>query len=198
MKRINGNGQVRLGLVMLLLALLIGSIAFAWQMSLMSAMDSNSMSYGLVDLTAELLMERDADWTAGFWHDAYNMMLRKLGHFCEYLLIGAISSLFFLTWFERMLQRWWGRHADKAIRLRRFATTLAAACVAFILSFMASFADEFYWQRLSQRHPRWFDVGVDMAGAMLGILLCVIVFSLGRWSAGEKRTVREIARGERE
>lgn len=182
MKHDGQKGRIRVVGMVILLLLVAVSIGFAWTMSRMSASDSNALSYSLVDASAELLMEQEAAWEAGFWHDAYNMMLRKLGHFIEYLLIGIFASLFFLTCFERSLQRSLEKAPWRPFGIRRALFSILAVLLSGFLCFGASWLDEFYWQRVSQRHPRWFDVGVDLTGSLLGILACLMVFSIGRWA----------------
>lgn len=149
-----------------LVLLMIASIGFTWGMSGFSAKASNGFSYNLVDITAQWLMSEEVRWEAGFWHDAYNMMLRKLGHFSEYLLIGSLSCLLSLS------------AASFLFRKRRRTGWFLAILLSEGISLLAAWFDEFFWQARSQRNPRWFDVGVDMMGATLGILLCLLVFSI--------------------
>jgi VanZ family protein len=185
--RNSNTGRIHVIGIIFLMLLVAASVTFAWMMSTRSAQESNDLSYHLVDRSASLLMEQDVKWEAGFWHDAYNMMLRKLGHFFEYLLVGMFSSLFFYALFEKILQRKKQKRTGSQLShesLKRFALMLLATLLSIGLSFGASYLDEFYWQRISGRHPRWFDVGVDMAGVCLGILMCLFVFSVGRWAAG--------------
>jgi len=186
----NREGAGKLFGLLVLLLLVLLSIAGAWRMSMESAGSSNELSYRLVDRSAELLMEQKVEWTAGFWHDSYNMMLRKLGHFSEYLVIGLFSALFFRTLLERLLMRRLsginGPNQSNG-KARRSVYTFLSLTLSFLLSFSASWLDEFYWQRISQRHPRWFDVAVDMTGASIGIFLCLLVFAIGRWAGTEKR-----------
>lgn len=185
--RNSNKGHIHILGIIFLMLLFAASVTFAWMMSTKSAQASNDLSYHLVDRSASILMEQDVKWEAGFWHDAYNMMLRKLGHFVEYLLVGLFSSLLFYTLFEKILQRKkQGRKGSQLSHesLKRFALMLLATLLSLGLSFGASYLDEFYWQCISGRHPRWFDVGVDMAGVCLGIMMCLFVFSVGRWAAG--------------
>ena len=153
--------------ILLPLALLvIVAIGFTWRMSGFSGKASNDFSYNLVDLSARWLMSEEVRWEAGFWHDAYNMMLRKLGHISEYLMIGFLSCLLFLS------------VASLLFRNRRKSGWFLAIFLSEGLSLLAAWFDEFFWQARSHRNPRWFDVGVDMVGATMGILLCLLVFSI--------------------
>ena len=182
------KGNIKVAGLVVLFCLVAGSIAFAWLMSSASAQESNRLSYNLVERSAVILMEKDLEWTPGYWYDAYNMLLRKLGHFTEYLLIGLFSSLLFFTLFERMLQNFRHKFPWRPVSLKLFLLGIFGLALSFGVSFGASFLDEFYWQRISGRHPRWFDVGLDMTGACLGMVLCLFIFSIGRWAGSSAQS----------
>lgn len=167
--------------VILPLALLvIAAVGFTWGMSGFSAKASNDLSYSLVDLSAEWLRGEEVRWDAGYWHDTYNLLLRKLGHFSEYLFIGFASMLLLLS------------VATLLFRRRVWLGWLLAIFLSEGLTLLAAWMDEFFWQVRAQRNPQWFDVGVDMVGANIGILLCLLVFAVAYRISGSLRSRDEL------
>lgn len=92
-----------------------------------------------------------------FWRSTLNAILRKVGHFVEFSFLGMTASAFFILIFRR---KW-----------------LSALLSVGICSMMA-FADEFRQFSVSGRNPQWFDVKLDIAGAILGIIIVFAVWSI--------------------
>lgn len=83
-----------------------------------------------------------------FWTGTLNEIIRKMGHFTEFFLLGIAACSFFLSVFPK---KW------------------LTALVSFALCGLVAMADEFRQTFVSGRSPRWFDVKLDMIGALVGI-----------------------------
>ena len=87
--------------------------------------------------------------------EPYQKAIRKVAHFTEYAVLGILSYIAFLL------------HKKKKIVLS--ATTL---CILYAIS------DEIHQLFVKGRACRWYDVLIDTAGAMVGILIIITLFKI--------------------
>lgn len=92
-----------------------------------------------------------------FWEDTLNAIIRKCGHFVEFAFAGLSACIFFML----LIRKKW-----------------KSVLVSFgVCSFMA-LLDEFRQQFVAGRSPRWFDVQIDITGAIFGILVVIIIYCI--------------------
>lgn len=135
----------------LLIALMIGTVAFIFVNSTLPADESQEQSDAIKDAILEVLPE---DSEAYSFVDEY---IRKIAHFTEYGLLG-IEVAVYIALFERR-------------RLRR-------APLALLLPLFVGFIDESI-QIISDRGPSISDVWIDIGGfatffCLALLVLCVI------------------------
>src|ERR1700722_9944033 len=97
-----------------------------------------------------------------------NVVLRKVGHFCGY---GMLGLLFRRGWTISLRRSWEGPRS----RLPFSAATLAVLC-----TFCVACADELHQRSLVGRTSSFYDVLLDSAGAILFIRVATIVIARRR------------------
>ena len=107
--------------------------------------------------------------------DAATFLIRKLGHFTEYAVLGASLML--------TVNSWWPRRAGtgKAEQAQRFAgKQLAAAC---IIGSLYAVTDEVHQLFVEGRSCEFRDMCIDAAGVALGavIIFIWILQKLKKW-----------------
>lgn len=135
------------GRIWLCVALLVMNLLFIWGNSLLPASVSGALSQWVRDLLG---------FTAHGSAQAGEGLLRKIAHFSEFSLLGAV-----LGWLYAMLLQ--KRHAVAA------ASLLCAAAAACVDEAIQSFSPG--------RNPSLTDVGIDTAGAAVGIALLFIGYT---------------------
>lgn len=123
-------------------------LCFVWGNSMLSGEESGAISGGLLAWLID---------TFPFLNWLPEYVLRKLGHFCEFALLG-----FLLTWFF-LLQGQKGIH--------RFSVPL-------LLAMLAANADETIQTMVPDRGPSVIDVWIDTAGAFTGIMVLFLGYTL--------------------
>lgn len=126
--------------------LIVLNLAFIWGNSLLPGEVSGAFSDWVKELLAKLLpLGPDSEGGGG--------LLRKIAHFSEFALLGAL-----LSWLFAMLQKkgYWP-----------FAWGVLAACV-----------DETIQCFVPDRGPSLFDVGIDTFGVLTGMLLLIAGHSI--------------------
>lgn len=130
------------------LALCILWTAFVFSRSAKSGADSSAESGAVLSLVEQLCGALNME------NPLSERFLRKLGHFLEYFVLGALAF-------------------PSARRFLRRQAPLAALGYAVAVALL----DEFFVQNLSVgRGPSLLDVGIDTAGALAAILLCLALF----------------------
>ena len=127
-------------------ALLIVNLAFIWGNSLLPGEVSGAFSDWVKELLAHLFTSEDLSSSGGG-------VLRKLAHFSEFALLGAL-----LTWLFAMLQK------------KKY---LPAVC-----GFLAACADETIQRFVPDRGPSVVDVGIDTCGVLTGMFLLLAAHSI--------------------
>ena len=149
-------------------ALLILWIAFIWYNSMQTGTESGKVSSEVTEKINEVaepvLKEPVTEKT-----------VRKSAHFVEYMLLGVLGSL-------------------DAVFISYALSRRSALCVScsmlptLALAFAVASVDEFAIQAATDgRGPSWRDVGIDSAGALTGIAVCVAVFLLAYYLAGVRQ-----------
>lgn len=134
----------------LCVTLLILNLIFIWGNSLLPGEISGALSRWLKELLAPLLGQKPGE-------EGGHGLLRKLAHFTEFGCLGLC-----LSWLVRMLrQRTWEHWALPLVG------GFAVACV-----------DETIQCFVPDRGPGIMDVGIDTAGAAVGIILFSVVYFL--------------------
>lgn len=134
-----GKSQARMRLCV---ALLIVNLAFIWGNSLLPASASDALSRWVRDVLGAVFpgSSQGGDRGHGF--------LRKLAHFCEFCSLGGL-----LAWLYGMQRKTWRRAAVSSI-----GCAAAAACLDETIQIVSP-----------GRYPSILDVGLDTAGAAVGI-----------------------------
>ncbi len=102
--------------------------------------------------------------------------VRKLAHFCEYGLLGALCVLA-LGAMRHMPDRGFGRRWY---------------CVATVYSVIIAVVDEFVVQRNSVgRGPSLSDVALDSIGAVVGVVGMLAVFGVAKWLSEQRKKSAE-------
>lgn len=145
----------KLWIAFLLMALTMG---LTWFFSSSTGEDSNEFSYQISDaimiFVAQYVDVRENDL---FWQENLNWIIRKIGHMGEYFLLGIFSLTFFDIWLEKF------RYAIPS---------------AFVTCLVWASADEFRQRFVNGRTGQLFDIGVDMVGVAIGILLTLLVLHI--------------------
>ena len=87
--------------------------------------------------------------------EPFQTAIRKIAHLTEYAILGILSYIAFLL------------HKKKKLVLS--ATTLC---------FLYAITDEIHQLFVKGRACRWYDVALDTAGAMVGILIIITLFKI--------------------
>lgn len=106
-----------------------------------------------------------------FWRYTIEELVRKGAHFSEYMLFGLISCMLS----NLLLRRVW----------------LAAAISIAVCSIYA-YIDEYRQNFVLNRTPSWFDVKVDVTGAIIGIVMAAIVLLIIRYIHKLKTQIIEL------
>ncbi|MFZ3102550.1 MAG: VanZ family protein [Desulfitobacteriaceae bacterium] len=106
-----------------------------------------------------------------FWRYTLDELVRKGAHFSEYMLFGLISGILS----NLLLRRVW----------------LATAISLTVCSIYA-YTDEYRQNFVLNRTPSWFDVKMDVTGAVIGIVLATIVLLILRYIHRLKRRIKEL------
>lgn len=131
--------------------LVVGLAVSIFLLSNQPASQSNHLSMSLANYTLNLFERMTGyDMSLAEW----NRILRKTAHF---------SLFFFLAIFIMVLFRLWGL---------RWSTS---ALTAFFISVAYAMFDEFHQLFVVGRGASWSDVGIDGAGAILGIILTYLI-----------------------
>lgn len=154
--------------------LLIFLVVIWWRFSAQAATQSNQLSMQIVEWTFDKLDKhfymnrRDI-----FWELTFNQLLRKAAHFIEYAVIASVICIMFNVATKR---------------------ALPAALISIVISPILSIIDE-YHQRLSpMRTPRMFDIYVDVAGALTGIIMITLIFLVFNYIVKLKGKINELER----
>jgi len=136
------------------------TVGIAWYFSTNSNLVSNTLSYSILNKILSIFPGLSANHSSvGLSSDELNYMLRKMAHFTEYFVVGLGAFAFY-----SMLTP----------KIRYFATLSLFSCL------LVSCVDEFVLQVIYKRHPLFSDVGIDVAGAALGILICSFFYWVAR------------------
>lgn len=161
----------------ILIIIIFGVLAFAillaiWFLTSQSGKVSNQESGKLVAVIINWVdkhfsISRD-DY---FWKFTFNSILRKFAHFMEYMALGAVIC----TFFNFALQK-----------------CLLSGAIALVLCPTMAYIDEYRQKFIPGRTSRVFDIGVDVVGAAIGILLTTILFAFIWKIVKLKRRIREL------
>jgi VanZ family protein len=163
--------------ILLAMIPLIISFAVIFVFTSINGEESNHMSRQVAryieNLTAKHFRINRSD---EFWSVTLNAIVRKCGHLLEFALAGLSSCVFFVV----LLRRKW-----------------AAAPVSLFLCILLAVSDEFRQRFVTGRSPRWFDIKIDIAGAVFGIAAAFIVYLLYARIKSLKGRIRELEGGGR-
>lgn len=136
--------------------LILVNLAFIWGNSLLPGQVSGAISDWVREIIAALLPFAKMGTSSGG-------VLRKLAHFSEFALLGAL-----LSWLLGMLEK---------PRLYALAAGFLAACT-----------DETIQRFVPDRGPSLRDVGIDTCGVITGILLLCLGYSVSK----KKKTINPL------
>ena len=145
--------------------LVLAALAFIWGHSLVPADQSSRESEWFLNLARPVVMA--VGWCLqklGISAAEPSVLVRKMAHFTEYAVLGALMYLLFST-----------------PKKRSRGLLPAAAC------FAAAVVDEFLQRFAVGRAPALRDVGIDFGGACLGILLAAAILALLHRAVREHR-----------
>lgn len=142
-------------LPILKLLLVLAALAFIWGHSLAPAELSSQESEWFLNLVRPVVTAVGRCLERFGVSVMPSVLVRKLAHFSEYAVLGALMYLLFST---------------PQKRSRGFLP--AAACLG------TAVVDEFLQRFAAGRAPALRDVGIDFAGACLGILLTAAILAL--------------------
>lgn len=155
------NKMKRLVKSILLFIILFSIVAYSWYLSNITGAESNELSKGVAKVIEELSGKYfPINHSDTFWHTTLNSILRKIAHFMEYMLIGAMACLFFNTLFRKVWH---------------------AALSAIVLCPLLAYIDEYKQQFPFGRAHMWADVRLDAYGALLGIFIITLIFFIYRY-----------------
>ena len=143
-----------ISLFILAVAVVILICAFTSQNTVTSNMLSRRVSKAIENFAANFFT---VNHEAVFWRKTLNLIVRKLAHFTEYMILGI-----FVCAFVNVL-------LNKFDCLRAAKYTLIG-CTALAIT------DEFRQWFVPGRTPRLTDILIDMTGAALGIALTTVVY----------------------
>lgn len=155
-KFFKGFSRQRIVLMTVLLIFVVVEIilisSFTSQNTTVSNAQSKEIAKIIENSTADYIVINREDT---FWKITLNLILRKLAHFLEYMLLGISVCVLINVVIKKYV---------------RSALITFGGCTVFAL------IDEFRQRFVPGRTPRLTDVGIDMFGAALGISLTVVVF----------------------
>lgn len=94
-----------------------------------------------------------------------SFLVRKIGHFGEYAILGVLLSILLLTFGQ------FRNYKKNVIIIGGIAT---AICAIYAIT------DEFHQGFVADRSPRVMDVGIDTLGALCGCMIIMIIFIIIR------------------
>lgn len=148
-----GGAMKKIFVLVVALSLMGAILNFSSQTAMESANLSGEISSRIV-----LLMDLSGDQTLS--NSEVNLIVRKLAHFSEYLLLGVLLSV----GLTNILTKAW-----------------LAVPLAFICGVAFAFGDEWIQGAMPGRGQSVFDVMVDVAGISVGLLaFCIILIGLHR------------------
>lgn len=157
-KLLAGYGKKRIIMGIFSLILFLSVFFLIWAFTSQSGTESNIKSKVIAkmieNVTSMFFKVNHNDY---FWKTTLNLILRKVGHFLEYMLLGMTFCAFL-----------------NALLLK--IKTPALMSMVFCLT--VAVMDEFRQIFVSGRTPRLFDISVDTCGALLGILFTTVVFAV--------------------
>ncbi|MEN6461376.1 MAG: VanZ family protein [Syntrophomonas sp.] len=152
-----------------LLAIFIG---MSWHFSSQTGVESNLISAKYAKAVEEYIGRYFIINTGDtFWNTTLNQIIRKMAHFFEYLLIGLIMCIMLNVIFEAI----W-----------------IAALGSMLFSSLLGCIDEYHQIFTLGRTPRWFDIQVDSAGALIGIAMATIFFCIFNYIQNLNRKIDEL------
>ena len=92
-----------------------------------------------------------------------NLLLRKLGHFSEYAILGFFTFAYFSNIFKTGKEK------------IQFRTTFF---ISFLFCFSYAVSDEFHQTFVIGRDGNFMDVLIDSGGVLFGIIISIILFSV--------------------
>lgn len=147
----------------LLAALACLVLCFIWGNSMLTGEESGAVSGGL----REWLIS-----TFPFLNWLPERLLRKLGHFSEFGLLGFLSAWFFLLQGQRGVHR---------------------AAMPLLFTVLTAVTDETIQSFSQGRSPSVIDVWIDTAGSVAGILLLLLGAKIYTWIRNRKGNNHEKA-----
>lgn len=151
--------------------MLLFVIALPWHFSSQNNSQSNHSSTQVSSKIQSLLINHSIVQKDDSWPNALNRIVRKIAHLIEYVFLGIIMC----TVLNFILKK----------------TGLSAAISIIAFPFLA-YLDEYHQQFVAGRTPRFFDVGMDIGGAFVGIILISIIFYTCRYVSKLKEKISEL------
>ena len=143
-------------------------VAFIWSNSMQNGEESGELSSEVTDRINEV-----AEPVLG--EPVSEHTVRKGAHFLEYMLLGVLTSVDAVV-------------IVQALSRRRPVFVSLSMLSSLLLAFAVAATDEFAIQAATDgRGPSWRDVGIDSAGALSGILICIAVFLIAYYIAGNRK-----------
>lgn len=137
---------------------LLAVMATIFYFSAQKAEASDATSGGLVEIVmgyiTKITGEISADAYTGI-ENTVTFIVRKAAHFLEFAALGFFAEAHILTFLNK---RTW--------------------LFSSLFSVLYAASDEFHQHFVSERAPRFFDVCVDSAGAVCGILLVLVAVAI--------------------
>lgn len=145
----------------LLAALACLVLCFIWGNSMLTGEESGAVSGGLLHWLIHHFP---------FLNWLPELLLRKLGHFCEFGLLGFVSAWFFLLQGQKGIHR---------------------AAMPLLFTVLTAVTDETIQSFSRGRTPSVIDVWIDVAGSLAGIILLLLVTKIYFWIRNRKGTNHE-------
>lgn len=162
----------RIILIGIFLIIFLISLITAWKFSSETGTRSNALSMSISTHIINYL-DKYFDINRGdiFWRYNFNEIVRKIAHFTEYFVIGSSLCIFLNLVFNRILP---------------------AAVITFLLSPVFGLIDEYHQKFTSMRTPRIFDICIDTAGVLTGMVLITVFFLIFNYISELKRRIRDL------
>ncbi len=154
---------IRAVLASLVLATMVLIFLFSAQSGSRSNATSGYLVSGLLDMIAPHYAELDKMSQQAVW-DTLQFLVRKLGHFAEFALLGFLIRLLLQTWELK-------RHS-------RYAWTAGT---------LYAVSDEIHQLAVAARSAMWQDVLLDSAGVLAGVILAIGLILLSERSYNENK-----------